>query len=635
MLTSYWPDDYRAKRRTAAEAIELIKRGQRVFIGTSCGEPQHLVKELASKSGRFTDLEIVRLLSLETAPLTMIAGERSQSFTIRSFYSGSTIYETLAQNRRFYTPINLSAIPLLFKTRQIPIHAALIQVSPPDDFGWMSLGISVDVTMAAASSADLVIAQVNPKMPRVLGRSFIHVNDVDVFVEHEEDLLTAEAPVITEPIRLIAQIVSGLIEDGSTIQLGLGAAPQAVLSALSDKNDLGIHTQFLTDAVMRLVATGAITNRVKGMNDGKLVASSAIGTTNLYEFVHDNPSIEFHPSDYVSNPAIIAAHNKMVSLNMATLIDLTGQVAIDARPNNLFSGVTEILDFMRGASRSLRGKAILMLPSTSRDGQFSRIVPTFENMPVVVPRSDVHYVVSEYGAVNLFGKSLQERAIAMISLAHPKFRDELFFNARKLGLIDMERTLKESIHAVYPLKYEEVLKINGQEVTFRPVKPVDERRIQEHFYNLDRNDIISRFFHKKNSFVRDDLASMYQIDYVKEMTIVAVVGEFGFGKVIGIGGYSLDQDGLAEVAYSVSKDWQSQGIAKVIQRKLVEAARENGIRGFVAYTSIGNTSMRRLFNNLPCPVEASREEDLIRMVCRFDSAQGSDKTLSTEGPAQI
>jgi RimJ/RimL family protein N-acetyltransferase len=310
---------------------------------------------------------------------------------------------------------------------------------------------------------------------------------------------------------------------------------------------------------------------------------------------------------------------------MATLIDLTGQVAIDARPNNLFSGVTEILDFVRGSSRSLRGKAILMIPSTSRDGKDSRIVPTFENMPVVIPRSDVHYVVSEYGAVNLFGKSLQERAIAMISLAHPDFRDELFFNARKLGLIDMERSLKESIHAVYPLKYEEVVKIGGKEVTFRPVKPVDERRIQEHFYNLDKNDIISRFFHKKNSFVRDDLASMYQIDYVKEMTIVAVIGEFGFGKVIGIGGYSVEpHDGLAEVAYSVAKEWQSQGIAKVIQRKLVEAAKENSIIGFVAYTSMGNTPMKHLFNSLPCPVKATREDNLVRMVCRFDEALETD-----------
>ncbi|MFP5211776.1 MAG: GNAT family N-acetyltransferase, partial [Acidobacteriota bacterium] len=234
-------------------------------------------------------------------------------------------------------------------------------------------------------------------------------------------------------------------------------------------------------------------------------------------------------------------------------------------------------------------------------------------------RSDVYYVVSEYGVVNLFGKSIQERAIAMISLAHPDYRDELFFNAKKLGLIGTERTLKESIHAVYPLKLEESVKIANQDVTIRPIKPVDERRLQEHFYNLDKNDVISRFFHKKNSFVRDDVAYMYQIDYVKEMTVVAVIGEFGFGRIIAVGGYVLDpHDNMAEVAFSVSKDWQRRGLSKLIMNKLASAAKDHGIGGFVAYTSLNNRSMIGLFNSLPYKVATSREDDLLKMVCRFD-----------------
>ncbi len=620
MAVTYWPDDYLTKRCSAEKAIGLIHSGQRIFIGTSCGEPQHLVRALAAQSERFTDIEIVRLLSLETVPLTMIASETStNSFNIRSFYSGSGIPRTLAQNRRFFTPINLSALPDLFRSRQIPVHVALVQVSPPDDFGWMSLGISVDVTLAAALSADLIVAQVNPKMPRVLGRSFIHVNDVHAIVEHDEDLLTAAYVPDLEANRMIGRHVAKLIEDGATLQLGLGATPQATLLAMAEKNDLGVHTQFLTDGLMELVSRGVITNRKKGVNEGKLVASSAIGSANLYEFLHDNPAIEFHPSDYVNNPTVIASHNKMVSLNVATLMDLTGQVAVDALPHNHFSGVTGMLDFVRGSAQSPKGKSVLMIPSTSRDGKTSRIVPSLGNTPVVVPRSDVYFVVSEFGVVNLYGKSLQERAMAMISLAHPDFRDELFYQAKEMGLVGKERSLKEAIHAIYPLKYEETIRIDDQEILFRPAKPVDERRLQEHFYNLDKNDIISRFFHKKTSFIRDDVAAMYQIDYVKEMTIVAVTGEFGFGKIIAVGGYVLDErNNVAEVAFSVSKPWQRKGLSKIIMRKLAEAARENGIKGLVAYTSIKNKAMISLFKTLPYKVKSVVEEDMVDLSAYFD-----------------
>ncbi len=621
MINSYWPDEYLAKQRTATQAIQMIRPGQRIFIGTSCGEPQALVKELAAQSENFTDLEILRLLSLENIPLTMIANKGSRhSFNIRSFYSGSIISRELAKNKRFLIPINLSAIPHLFRSRQIPIHVALIQVSPPDDFGWMSLGISVDITFSAALSADMIIAQVNPKMPRVLGRSFIHVNDVHVIVEKEEELLSIHNIQEPESARLIADNVARLIDDGATVQVGLGATPQATLIAMREKNDLGIHTQSLTPGVMELVAMGVINNRKKGLNEGKLVASSAIGDTNLYEFLHDNPGIEFHPSDYVNDPAVIASHHRMTTLNVATVMDLTGQVAIDAPVHNHFSGVTGVLDFVRGATQSPSGKSLILIPSTSQRGDRSRIVPLLDNITVVVPRTDVHYVVSEYGVVNLFGKNLQERAIAMISLAHPQFRDELFFHAKELGLIDTEQSLKQTLHAVYPVKWEERLVLAGQEITIRPVKPVDERRIQEHFYNLDINDIVARFFHKKRTFLRNDVASMYQIDYTKDMTVVAVIGKFGFGKIIAVGGYILEpgEKNMAEVAFSVSKEWQKRGIAKVILKKLAEVARENGISGLIAYTNRSNQSMIRLFKSLPYEVTTSLEDDLLRMTARFD-----------------
>lgn len=620
MAASYWPDDYLEKRKTPAEAIAMIRPGQRVFIGTSCGEPQRLVKELAAESQCFTDLEIMRLLSLESTPLTLIADRTAcHSFNLRSFYLGSAKPRALAANKRFITPINLSALPRLLKSRALPVHAALIQVSPPDDFGWMSLGISVDVTMAAAQAADMVIAQVNPNMPRVLGRSFIHVNDVDVFVEYEEELLTIGAPPEVKSSKRIAKHVAGLIDDGSTLQMSLGASPQAIMAGLSEKNDLGVHTQFLTNGLMSLTARGVITNRCKGFNEDKLVASGAIGDKSLYEFLHDNPAIEFHPSDYVNNPALIARHNKMVAINVVMAMDLTGQAGADALAYNHFCGVTGTMDFVRGASSSPGGKSILMLPSTTLDRKSSRIVPVLNDIPVVIPRGDVQYVVTEFGVVNLFGKSLQERAMAMISVAHPDFREELFSQAKQMGLLGRERTLDESIHGVYPVHLEEVRRIDGQRVFIRPAKPVDLRRIQEHFYNLDAADVVRRFFHEKTSFLQEEVDEFTLVDYVKNFTMAALVGERGFETVVGVGAYFLEPaKNMAEVAYSVSKAWQGKGLSSILQEKLVQAARENGISGLVAYTSPGNKAMINLFKKLPYKIRTSLDEDFLALSCRFD-----------------
>jgi acyl-CoA hydrolase/GNAT superfamily N-acetyltransferase len=617
---TYWADKYAANRRSAAEAIAMIRPGWRVFIGSSCGEPQHLLRELANAFESLTDIEIVRLFNLETTPLTLIANKTGdQALNIRSFYSGSAKTKGIARNQRFLTPINLSAVPRLFKSRMLPIQAALIQVSPPDDFGWMSLGVSVDITLAAAESADLVIAQVNPRMPRVLGRSFIHVNDVDVFVEHDESLLTIGENPEVEAAKGIARLVaSRLIEDGSTIAIGLGATSEAVLLALSDKNDLGVHTQFLTSDMMHLYSKGVVTNRKKGFNEGKMVAASAIGNEAFYEFLNDNPAIEFHPSDYVNDPSIIARHNKMVALSIAMTIDLTGQVAADALPHNHFSGVTGVLDFIRGATLSPGGKAILMLPSTASQGTVSRIIPFLSDTAVVVPRSDVQHVVTEYGAVNLFGKSFQERALGLISIAHPDFRDQLFFQAKKMGLLSAERTLHEAIHGVYPIHLEEVLEIQGQQVTVRPAKPVDARRIQEHFYSLDKDDVVARFFHEKRSFDKDEAEGVSQIDYVKDLTLLATVGEFGFGQVVGIGEYLLDPaTNYAEIAFSISKAYQKMGLGNVLIHKLESAARQHGIAGFFAYTSAQNQGMIRLFKRLRYNVTTAFDGDMVTLRCSF------------------
>ncbi|QTA80604.1 Acetyl-CoA hydrolase/transferase family protein [Desulfonema limicola] len=616
---SYWADDYIEKRRSAAKAMELICSGQRIFIGSFCGQPQYLEQQLADSASRFANLEIVRIMSMEGSPLTQIANKsQEQNVSIRNIYLGSAKSLDLAPNMRFYTPVNMSEVPNLFTSRRIPIDVAMIQVTPPDDFGWMSLGVSVDVGMAAALSADIVIAQVNTKMPKVMGKSFIHVNDVTAVVEHDEDLLTITKPPATKADEQIGLHIARLIEDGSTLQIGLDAASQATSKALLEKNDLGIHSAFLTDDIMRLYSIGVVNNHKKGFNEGKLVASSAVGTQMLYEFLDFNPAVDFYPTDYVNDIEIISRHNKMVSMNVARYMDLTGQVSADASSYTLYAGVSGIPDFVRGSNRSKGGKSIIMLNSVTEDGKQSRIVPLLNNTITTVPREDVRYVVTEYGAVNIFGKSTQERALAMISLAHPDFRDQLLESAKEIGMIGKERTLGDSVHGIYPVKLEEIVEIQGQEVTLRPVKTVDERRIQEHFYNMDRKDILSRFFHEKRKFYRQDIQDMFHIDYIRNLTIVALVGDFGFGRVVGMGEYYLNPAmNMAEVSFSISKEFQGYGLGKMLIRKLAEAARENGFTGVFAYTSRSNHRMINLFKSLPYKVNTTIEDDL-ELTCRFD-----------------
>jgi len=621
--SQYWADTYVEKKVSPRKAIGHIRSGQRVFIGSGCGEPQILVQTLTENAKYFSGLEIVRLLSSETVSLTAIADSTmDSSLNIRSIYLGSAKSSLFAKQQRFITPMNMSDVPSLFLTHKLPLNVALIQVAPADDFGWMSLGISVDVTLAAARSADFVIAQVNPRMPRVMGQSFIHVNEVDLIVEYEEELLSIlPSKKTSEPAQRIGHHIAKLIEDGSTLQIGLDAASQATVQGLSDKNDLGVHSQFLTDDIMHLYARGNINNRRKGYNDGKMVASIAVGSKDLYEFLNDNPAIDFHPSDYVNDPFIISQHNRMVSMNVARTMDLTGQVCAEASAATRFAGVSGIPDFVRGARRSPGGKSILMLFSATEteSGLQSNIIPQLTDTVVVVPRGDVHHVVSEYGVVNLFGKSIQERVVAMITIAHPQFREELFAKAKELGFIGSERNLGEAAIAVYPVQLEQTIPIDGEEITIRPAKPVDERRIQEHYYSLDKDDILTRFFCQKTTFGRPEMESRSNVDYVNDLTLIAVVGEFGFGKVIGVGeSMKINDMNMTEVAFSISKEYQGKKLGALFLKKIAAAARANGVSGLLAYTFPSNKAMIALFKTLPYKVKTQFEDGDLILSCKFN-----------------
>lgn len=432
-----WPHLYQQRRTSPACAVARITSGQRVFVGSNCAEPQALVDALAAHAERLTNVEIAHILTVGAAPYCKPNFEKQ--FHHNAFFIGANVREAVNTGRADYTPIFLSEIPDLFRSGQFPIDVALIMVSPPDAHGYCSLGISIDVVHAAVETADLVIAEVNAHMPRTLGDSCLHVSEIDTFVESDTPLLELAAAPQTETTRAIGKNVAALIENGSTLQMGIGAIPDAVLACLTDKQELGVHTEMFSDGLLPLIEAGVVTGRRKTLYPGKIVASFCMGTRALYDFVDNNPSIEFHPTERVNDPFVIAQNDKMVAINSAIEVDLTGQVCADSIGERFYSGIGGQVDFLRGAARSRGGKPIIALPSTAalRDGtQVSRIVSTLQpGAGIVTSRGDVHYVVTEYGTAYLHGKSMRERALSLAAIAHPDFREGLLAAAQERHLI--------------------------------------------------------------------------------------------------------------------------------------------------------------------------------------------------------
>jgi len=430
----------------AEEALSSIRRGSRVFIGTGCGKPQMLVNTLMSMAPTLADTEIMHIITAGTAPYT--EESFAHCFRHNAFFIGANTRKAIWEGRADYTPIFLSEIPMMFKTGRIHVDTALISVSPPDKYGYVSLGVSVDVTKSAAECADYVVAEVNPNMPRTLGDSFLHVSQIDAFVYNTDPLPEFHMKDPGLVAQKIGKYVSELIEDGSTIQLGYGTIPSAVMKYLKDKKDLGIHTEVFTDSLIDLIKQGVITCRKKNLHPGKIIASFCMGTKRLYRFIDKNPLFEFHPTEYVNDPFTIARNNRMVSINTALSIDLTGQVCSDSLGSLLYSGIGGQVDFIRGAARSKGGKPIIALPSSAKGGAISKIVPFLKpGGGVVTSRGDAHYVVTEYGVAYLHGKTIKERCLSLIRIAHPKFRDELLDKAKELGYVSKDQP---SVEHRYP-----------------------------------------------------------------------------------------------------------------------------------------------------------------------------------------
>ncbi len=419
-----WTDSYRAKVTTPAAAVKAVRSGDRVYIHPGAAEPEDLVRALVGRAPELREVEILHLLTLGEAGYVRPGLERS--FRHTAMFVGANVREAVNTGRADYMPIFLSEIPALFTSGALPIDVCLIQVTPPDEHGFCSFGVGVDCTKTAASIARTVIAEVNTAMPRTLGDSFIHVNRIDAIVETSRPILELPRRPGHELHRRIAEHVASLIDDGATLQMGIGGIPDAVLACLHDRKDLGVHTEMFSDGVMDLVEAGVITNERKTLHRGKIVAGFLMGSRTLYEFVHDNPIVELHPIEYTNDPFVIASNERMVAINSALQVDLTGQVCSDSIGTSIYSGVGGQVDFIRGAARSKGGKPIIALPSTAKEGAVSRIVPTLDpGSGVVTTRADVHYVVTEFGVASLHGKTLRERAEALIAIAHPDFRDRM------------------------------------------------------------------------------------------------------------------------------------------------------------------------------------------------------------------
>ncbi|MCU0772219.1 MAG: GNAT family N-acetyltransferase [Verrucomicrobia bacterium] len=614
-----WKEKYHSTILSADQAVARIKPGQRIFIGTGCAEPLELVRALTRRAYELPDTEIIHLLTFGEAPYAH--RELAQYFRTNSFFIAENVRGIIQEGLGDYTPIHLSDVPRLFSSGQLPLDAALIQVSPPDAQGMVSLGVSVDIVKTAAENASLVIAQVNSRMPRTHGDSFLHVHELDWLVPVEEDLIEIPEPPVDEDTRQIGENLAALIEDGSTLELGIGRIPQALMGFLKGKRDLGIHTEMISDGIVDLIQVGAVTGSRKTLDKGKVVTSFCLGTRKLYDFIDDNPTFAFHPTEYVNSPFVISEQHKMVAINVALEIDLTGQVCADSIGAKFFSGVGGQVDFNRGASKARGGKAIIAIPSTAQGGTISRIVTHLSpGAGVVTTRAGVNYVVTEYGVAYLHGKSIQERAMALICIAHPKYRAQLLREAIEARYLSAELAEKEGKLVVGPKELRTThLLYDGTQILFRPIHPTDEPAMRDLFYTLSEQSKFYRFMGHLKRVPRSQIEDFIYIDHRSEVTIVGVLHEAHGEDIIAVGSYYLDpKTNKAEVAFTVTDKWQRHGIGTFMLKHLARIARRNGISGFTAEVLSENRGMRTVFDHSEFKVASKYRGDVYSYELDFE-----------------
>jgi len=613
---------YTEKCLPVEQILAHIHRGDRIFIGTGCAEPQFLIRTLMdyveSHPKAFSDAEIVHVWTLGVVPYTK--EEFRYNFRLNSFFISDRTRDSVNKGIADYTPIFLSHVPNLFYRGLVPIDVALIQTTVPDDHGYMSLGVSVDIVKAAIETASLVIAQVNSNMPRVHGDGFIHINNVDFIVPHDETLLEYKVKAPDETVQRIGKYVARLVQDGDTIQVGYGSIPNAILSSLGNKKHLGIHTELLGDGIVDLMKRGAVDNTKKTINRGKAIATFCMGSRETYEYIDDNPSVEFRTIDYTNNPLIIAQHRNMTAINSALEIDLTGQATAESIGKTFYSGIGGQADFMRGAVLAPGGKTILAIQSTAEYGEVSRIVPFLkEGAGVTLGRGDIHYVVTEFGIAYLHGKNIRERAMELISIAHPKFKPWLIEEAKKLDIVYKDQAFITGEGGEYPEPLETYRTTGtGLEIFLRPTRMSDEPLLKDFFYSLSDNSLYRRFVSARKDMPHEELQDFVIIDYTKDMQILAVIPDAAKEQVVGIGYYGVEKaKHTADVALVVRDEYQNKGIGSELLSYLTYLAKNQGLLGFTAEVLVENQQMLHLFDKMGFDIERRSGEGVYELKMMF------------------
>ena len=609
---------FKSKVVSAEEAISTIKNGSRVFVGSGCGEPRHLIRTLAES--RVHDVMVFQMLA-HTLAEYLDDPDFLERVTVTLFFVPIKMQQAAFEGKVDFIPTYLSQLPQLFRNRQIMIDTVLIQISPPDRFGVASLGVSVDVTLEAVKSAKTVIAQINPRMPRTHGDGFIHVEDIDYLVPFEEELIFIDQETVDEQAAArIAQYVGELIDDGCTLQVGYGHMPYALLKYFDDKNDLGIHTHMISDSFIPLMQKGIINNKRKNFMTGRAVATFCMGSRLAYDYIDNNIQFYFGTADFVNTPGIIGKNDNFRSISSALEVDLTGQVCSDSVGRQFFSGTGDQANFIRGATLSKGGLSIIALPSTARGGKVSRIVANLSaGAGVATLRTDVNFVVTEYGIAQLKGKSVSQRVIELCQIAHPDFRESLIDAAKENHYIfpDQLPPIAEDLIFIEEYKSRITLK-NGKNMLVRPLLPSDEIAYRNFFYSLQRETIYLRFFHTVAIFSRkmaqDHWASM---DYRKFISLIGIVQDKGSQEIVAIGTYARMDDDWAEVAFVVREDFHGQGVGGYLMKQLAKVASANGFRGFFATMLPENQAMLAVCRKSFTSVKVERQADEIEVWMKF------------------
>jgi len=611
-------DGWKKKLVTAEKVLEKIRPGMSIFLGTGAAEPRSLVKSLlASEAGNLQDLEMVQLVSLGDA--VSIEEKYAHKYRLKTFFAGWIASEAIKQGRVDLIPCRFSRIPLLLESGVIRIDAAFVQIAPPDEAGYASLGVAVDVARQAMDQASLVVGEINPHVPRTLGDTFVHVDDFDYLVEAKDEPLYFPRWPVTEVFDKLGANVASLINDGSCISYTIGSLFEALSRHLAGKKNLGVHTSMFTDALMDLVKSGAVTNRKKGVFRSKCLTAYALGSEELMRWLDRNPVIEFQGIDVVADPKEIGSNDHFIVVLPARKIDLTGGIALHSGKGNVAAGPGEAQEFFTGASFSKGGRTILALPSRNLRGK-SNIVLSVDNFPNQFSnRESLDLVVTEYGTASLMGRSVRERALAIIDIAHPDDRAELVRLAKEHHLLYSDQEYLFDFARLYPRELECIHTFKDTlMVHFRAIKPSDEEGMRRLFYRFSDRSVYYRYFSPIKTMPHWRMQDYVNVDYRKTMSIVGLVGEPGEEGIIAEARYVCDpHEAHADLAFVVDEAYQGKGIATFMFEALIKIAKERGLRGFTADVLATNKAMLKVFEKAPFPIKAEMKSGVYALTIPF------------------